>query len=132
MSTLLTRLMRTLAEVALADRVISAVSRVPAQIALAFAAAVLGLAAAGCGCAALWIAAVPYLGRAGAPLMVAFLLAIGALLCILRMRRPLMARRVTIAQTSTGAAGPPDLAPILAAAVAGFLGGLSGGSGPHG
>lgn len=132
MSTLLTRIMRTLAEVALADRVISAVSRVPAQIALAFAAAVLGLAAAGCGCAALWIAAVPYLGPAGAPLMVAFLLAIAAVLCVLRMRRPLMLRRVTIAPTSAGSVAPPDLAPILAAALAGFLGGLSGGTGSHG
>jgi hypothetical protein len=132
MSTLIMRIMRTLAEVALADRVIGAVRRVPAQIALAFAASVLGLAAAGCACAAIWIACMPYLGPAGAPLLVAFLLALGALVCIACMRRPLVARRGAGLSTVPQAGVPSDMAPILAAALAGFVGGLSGGSGPHG
>jgi hypothetical protein len=60
----------------------------------AVAACVLGIASIGCAAASLWIFAIPWLGPAGAPLVVAFvLLAIGFAVVMLTGRR-LRRRRI--------------------------------------
>ena len=131
MLNVMTSLLCSAAEAALADQIVTALTRAPAQLALALAAACLGVASAGCIAAAVWLAALPHLGEAGAPLLVAFLLAAAAVLCALCLRRPVPARPES-RMVAHNAGTRPEAAILLSAAVAGFASGLAGVPAPHG
>ena len=104
------------------ERASREVRRLVALAALSLFAAGCGFAALACGLAALWLSALPYVGRIGAPLMVASVLLILGLLAFGLARQIARSKKSIPAFTNPNHVGIQGdrAASLLAAALAGF------------